>query len=291
MSSQQLTISEDLFFNILWFVGASHTDLTFLWTTCREVSREFKYAVERLFIAKHLGRTYLRIDAGEHRYAVGGKFSLGVVFCFAHLDPTNRSRAVFRVQENCPAEFKPVLGQQFSSTFKHGNPAGRPGVVVQIHRFANDTAIPDMEPSWEKLEIKVSWMGMYSEWFKEEKEYTRRLKLFMNRLDQSAAEMHRRSEKGKLDLMTFLQTAAVSFPDGSEDLKKAVRGERIAQNVRKESGIDWADTDDAGYQRLKEVSFAVGLDDQDSSSDSASDGEESSDGVEFEEQVDRELSG
>jgi hypothetical protein len=64
MSSQQPTISEDLFFNILWFFGASHTDLMFLWTTCREVSREFKYAVERLFIAKHLGRTYLRIDAG-----------------------------------------------------------------------------------------------------------------------------------------------------------------------------------------------------------------------------------
>jgi hypothetical protein len=113
--------------------------------------------------------------------------------------------------------------------------------------------------------------------------------LQMNRLDQSAAEMHRRSEKGELDLMTFLQTAAESFPDGSEDLKKTVRGERIAQNVRKECGIDWADTDDAGYQRLKEVSFAVGLDEQYSSSDFVSDGEESSDGVEFEEHVDREL--
>ncbi|ESK84962.1 hypothetical protein Moror_9214 [Moniliophthora roreri MCA 2997] len=278
MASHQLTVSEDLFLSILSFVGATHADLIFLWTTCREVSRNFKYTVERLFIARHLRKTYIRIDVGENRTMGLNKFSLGVVFCFAQVDPDDRERAIFRIQEDCPDDFKPMLRQRFDSLFNQaGSPAQQPRAIVQIRRHANDTSVPDMFPDREKLEIKVNWVGVYSEFFKEEKEYTRRLEVFMDKLDQSATEMHQKLELGELDLMSFLQSAVGTFPDGSRDLRRAIRAERIARNVKKESGIDWDDSDDPGYQRLKEISFAVRFDDQYSSSGSASGGETEND--------------
>uniref|UniRef100_A0A0W0FHI2 Uncharacterized protein n=1 Tax=Moniliophthora roreri TaxID=221103 RepID=A0A0W0FHI2_MONRR len=225
------------------------------------------------------------------------KFSLGVVFCFAQVDPDDRERAIFRIQEDCPDHFKPMLRQRFDSLFNQaGSPAQQPRAIVQIRRHANDTSVPDMFPDREKLEIKVNWVGVYSEFFKEEKEYTRRLEVFvrssffvhhvyrtyrhgtqMDKLDQSATEMHQKLELGELDLMSFLQSAVGTFPDGSRDLRRAIRAERIARNVKKESGIDWDDSDDPGYQRLKEISFAVRFDDQYSSSGSASGGETEND--------------
>lgn len=55
-----LAIPADLFYNILYHVK----DLTFLWTSCREVSTDFKRAVERVFITKHLRKTWLKFDGG-----------------------------------------------------------------------------------------------------------------------------------------------------------------------------------------------------------------------------------
>ena len=60
--------------------------------------------------------------------------------------------------------------------FAHGSLPNRPRIIVQIRHDANDTAIPGFEANWDTMEIKVDWMGMLSEWFKEQKEYSRRLR-------------------------------------------------------------------------------------------------------------------
>ena len=49
-------------------------------------------------------------------------------------------------------------------------------IFVQIRRDANDTVVPNLEFSAEDLELKLDWMGMFSEWFKEEKEHRRRFR-------------------------------------------------------------------------------------------------------------------
>lgn len=57
--------SPNVLHNILMFSGTTVEDMTWLWTTCREVSREFKDAAERVFVSRHLKRISLFIDAGK----------------------------------------------------------------------------------------------------------------------------------------------------------------------------------------------------------------------------------
>lgn len=59
------TLNADVAYYILLYVGVELKDLTWLWATCREVSRPFKDAVERVFITKHLKRTSLSTNLGE----------------------------------------------------------------------------------------------------------------------------------------------------------------------------------------------------------------------------------
>lgn len=63
----QTPFSADVFYNILMFIGVKTRDLVFLWTTCREVSRDFKNAVEHVFITRHIKKTFLKIDGGTFR--------------------------------------------------------------------------------------------------------------------------------------------------------------------------------------------------------------------------------
>ena len=43
----------------------SPEDLTYLWTTVRQVSRQFKEEIEELFRTENLPKTWLHIDTGE----------------------------------------------------------------------------------------------------------------------------------------------------------------------------------------------------------------------------------
>lgn len=62
-SSQGLAFSADVFYAILMFTGVKIHNLVWLWTS-RNVSRQFKDAVERVFIMRHLKRTRLSIYGG-----------------------------------------------------------------------------------------------------------------------------------------------------------------------------------------------------------------------------------
>ena len=54
-----LELPLDIFDCILSSFSNELSDMMFLWTTCREVCRDFKRAVERIFMKKYL--TYTRI--------------------------------------------------------------------------------------------------------------------------------------------------------------------------------------------------------------------------------------
>lgn len=104
----------------------------------------------------------------------GCKVALVSKFSFSHLDPENRTRAIFR-DGNRPQDVKPLLSKRFASMFRNGIEPHRPRIYVQLSRSVNDTDIPDFEPNWDALEIKCNWMGMYSEYMKERREYSRRM--------------------------------------------------------------------------------------------------------------------
>lgn len=105
----------------------------------------------------------------------GFKVALATEFMFSHLDPVDRTCAIFRDIE-CHDDIKPLLSKHLASMFEYGNPVHRPRIYIQIRHHANDTYMPDFESNWTALEIRCNWMGMYSEWFKEEKEHSRYLR-------------------------------------------------------------------------------------------------------------------
>ncbi|KAF8916132.1 hypothetical protein CPB85DRAFT_1432488 [Mucidula mucida] len=64
MPSDESAIPVDVYYNILRRIK----DLTFLWTTCRVVSREFRDAVDLVFIRQYLPQTYLAVDTDSKGY-------------------------------------------------------------------------------------------------------------------------------------------------------------------------------------------------------------------------------
>lgn len=60
MSTEPI-VPVDVYYNILYRMR----DLPWLWTTCRAVSRDFRAAVELVFIRHHLPKTGLGIDCGR----------------------------------------------------------------------------------------------------------------------------------------------------------------------------------------------------------------------------------
>ncbi|KAK7049833.1 hypothetical protein VNI00_005263 [Paramarasmius palmivorus] len=279
--------SADVFYNILLFTGVNERDMLFLWTTCREVSRDFKDAVERVFITKHLKKTFLKIDGGWDYSSKFGKLSLSTTFVFSRLDPNDRSRAVF-VDEDCHEDIKPIMKKRLTSLFEYGNPVHRPKIAIQIRHSVNDTFIPDLEFNWDQLEIKLNWMGMYSEWFREEKEHTKNLEDFVENTKAQAIEMREKVNRGEMNLLQSLEWGFKLFTDNMQNSKKNLRAERIKRNVRKDDGVDnWDDPDNAGYNRLKDLAFAVGMeefsDEEDEQQQNTDEYEDDGDGEEGEE--------
>ncbi|KAF9269822.1 hypothetical protein L218DRAFT_993813 [Marasmius fiardii PR-910] len=267
-----LVFNADVFSSILIHIGVRVEDMVFLWTTCREVSRGSKDAVERVFIMKHLKRTYLKIDAGESCYTIRmelyRKVSLATEYTFSHLDLNDRTRAIFRDKE-CHQDFKRLMRRTLKEIFEEGNPVDNPQVVIQIRREASDTLIPNLEFDWNNLEMKFDWMGMYSEWFKEEKEHARRVEEMVDGtggLKVLALQMRQKVQNGEMDEMESFMVLLKSFAGGHEDTRKKLRAERIARNIRKQYGILDYDVEDdeevtESYKKLKTIRHWIGFED------------------------------
>lgn len=113
-----------------------------------------------------------------------GKESLEGEFTFSHIDPNDRSRAVFRETEGEGEEgLHARLSKHYKVLFRKGLPVDKPKFYVQIRLFANDTLIPVVKADWDALELTVDWKDMYTEWFREAKEHDRRLGLYVRDLN------------------------------------------------------------------------------------------------------------
>lgn len=77
----------------------SPADLTYLWTTVRQVSKQFRQEIEEIFRTKHLPRTWVHVDTGESSRALP-------------LSPTKISLTwSFAVKRLCSGVDRPKLGQ------------------------------------------------------------------------------------------------------------------------------------------------------------------------------------
>jgi len=195
-----------------------------------------------------------------------GKISLQSEFSFIHLDPMDRTRALFREKE-CHVDVKPLLSHALAAKFRKGNLTHRPRIIIQIRHDVNDTLIPDIVPNWEAWELECNWMGMVSEWYTEEKEHRRRVRevLKSNAMETKMRAMRAQVEAGEMSTEDSVFDTLETLCGNYDDTRQVIRAERIARNVHREweeQGYvpkgNWEDPDEAGYKKLKDVRYMLG---------------------------------
>ncbi|KAK0222820.1 hypothetical protein EDD85DRAFT_859842, partial [Armillaria nabsnona] len=140
-------------------------NLSFLWLNCRAVSRNFKDAVEHVFVTKHLKKAWLHVGVDKHDAYVELQFD--------HLDSTDSSRAVFDSSE-CQDRLERGL--------RNGLSLEHPNLIIQVRHDVNDTMLPDFRYQFDpdldvEFQVSFDWKGkgMYCHFFREQKEVQRRL--------------------------------------------------------------------------------------------------------------------
>lgn len=215
-----------------------------------------------------------------------GKVLLSCNFEFSHLDPDPLIGRVTFTEKECADIFKKKLISRLKSIFEYGNLAHDPKVIVQVRKDANDTQIPGMEADWDKLEISFDWKKMYSAYFREDKEYHRRLGAWVRFIYTIISPQHtyhlltsiqvdtqkdamlnirEQVDKGELDQLESFKRVFTMFGDSYQETRKQVRRSRIRREVWENDEVDWElsndelfDDDDA-LKKLKDTRFAIGL--------------------------------
>ncbi|KAF8069322.1 hypothetical protein FPV67DRAFT_1669328 [Lyophyllum atratum] len=224
----ELDFPADLFYPILLHIK----DLTFLWTVCRAVSRDFAAAAEHVFIARHLSKTWLIIDGGCWYSNRHGKLQLSSEFSFDRMDPSNPSRAIFSDKE-CATIFHAKLAARLRTRLKWGNPPHCPKVLVQIRRQINDTAVPDLEVDYDSLKLSFAWKGLYNAFFREEREFERRRQVVVSEM---TAQVERNEGLGTTQAWGAAFGAHLR---SLTDNRNALRRERICREVWEKEGVTW----------------------------------------------------
>ncbi|SJK99542.1 uncharacterized protein ARMOST_02847 [Armillaria ostoyae] len=224
-------IPTDVLYEILLQYGEKN--LSFLWLNCRPVSRNFKDAVERVFVTKHLKKTWLHVDIGRR--------DTDVELQFYGLDPTDSARAIF---ESC------VYQDYLEWEFSNGPSLEFPHVIIQIRHEANDTMLPDFRYEFNpdpdiEFEVSFDWKAMYSHFFQEQREAQRRL-------DECYRSIRAEAEAARVP---FFQTIRgfryVAFGVDHIRIGRTVRSERIRRNVLENEGKDVSGDDHPGFEKLE----------------------------------------
>ncbi|KAK0470259.1 uncharacterized protein EV420DRAFT_1757822 [Desarmillaria tabescens] len=256
-------IPTDVIYEILLQYGVRN--LSFLWLNCRPVSRNFKDAVERVFVTKHLRKTWLRVDTGEHDAGV-------VELQFYSLDPDDSSRAIFESYE-CQESLEWAL--------RHASSLEHPNVIIQVRHAANDTMLPDLRYHFDpaedvEFEVSFDWKGMYSHFFREREEVQRRL-------DERYRSVSAEAARGSF-LSAFTSFRRMALGVDYSRISRAVRAERTRRNVLESEGREVSGDDRLGFEKLERKKDLVAMEDPYSDEGGAGEDEDGVDGEEDEDE-------
>ncbi|KAK0214070.1 hypothetical protein IW262DRAFT_295948 [Armillaria fumosa] len=167
--------------------------------------------------------------------------------------------------------------------FKNGPSLERPRVIVQVRRSANDTMLPafqsNFDPESKVFEISFDWKAMYSHFFREDKEVSRRMHDWVESIKDElrASADDPENGSGAASFMRFMQM----YVRTGDEIRKTIRSERIQRNVLENEGREVSGKDNAGYQRVKEAGRAAGWEEPYSEEEVSSE-EDEQDGTESE---------
>ncbi|KAK0470242.1 uncharacterized protein EV420DRAFT_100333 [Desarmillaria tabescens] len=211
--SEPLNIPTDIFYEIL--LQSDDQDTAFFWLDCRRVSHSFHSAVEHVFAVKYLNQTFIHAHytRGEQTGTSYTKFE------FSHIDPTDSSRVIYkhskldeRYREDTCYCLNTVLEASISQL-------EWPKILIEVQHHLNDTMLPDLrysfDPQSSLFEISFNWKGMFSHFFREEREVARKINI-VNSLVQAE-----QGDKLKSSEMWVL------FWSNKMTVRRAIREERI----------------------------------------------------------------
>ncbi|MCJ1470416.1 hypothetical protein MMC07_009061 [Pseudocyphellaria aurata] len=188
----------------IWDAVASHLchnikchDLAYQWTECRNISRQFRQAVEREFAAKHLPKTSVQFNLGKNHMSSrafsyisespddearsgillsdDGSSRVQALFSFNRLS-NDRKTAFFRCSCSDTRSQDIVfdcIDELFFDCIDELSPdaLNDASLIVQIRYYVHDIYIADLKVHKSSKEISFDWQDLFSLFFAEEKAY------------------------------------------------------------------------------------------------------------------------
>ncbi len=187
-----------------------------------------------------------------------GRSDADVELQFYGVDPTDSTRAIF---ESC------VYQDFLEREFRNGPSLEFQNVILQIRHDANDTMLPDFRYEFDpdpniEFEVSFGWKGMYSHFFREQREAERRLdeyvcilRLLLLISDSCHSQYQSIKAEAEAARVPLFQTSRgfrfLAFGVDHVRIGCAVRSERIRRNMLKNEGREVSGDDRSGSEKLE----------------------------------------
>ncbi|KAF2245607.1 hypothetical protein BU26DRAFT_71780 [Trematosphaeria pertusa] len=235
----------------LWIrILSYNTDLTHLWTTCRQISHSFRAYTEQVFAESVLRDTH--IDFQLEKYNLGGKskrpeiptsfshFELGAKL---HGGGRDKSVAWFKDKRKkgdvaggaAGMAYKRVM-QRWEENVRGWKPE-MPHYTIRVGSVVNDTALPNLTINIADREIGFDWRRMFQLFFREQQ----RLRILKQKWHSStAAQIQRNNAR----LAKGEKLAAADYPPpwpaAEVEIRKEVRRARLKEHYKHDEEMLWA---------------------------------------------------
>ncbi|KAH6672544.1 hypothetical protein B0J14DRAFT_75505 [Halenospora varia] len=228
-TAQRATLPPELWHRILRNLNEEN-DLTELWISHRHVNTAFRDAVESIFRARHLRKTYINFNLGETYSEEIGHIILNMEYSFTQLSE-DLSTAIFDAdpgKEKYHAEIRGALKNIVESP-DNFMLMEEPSHTVQIHHELNDTPIPGLSINWDTFQLTCDWRGLYTRFFGEDQLYHTLTAKWTEDNSKWAEEMSAKTARGEMDMMSAIQKAIEAFAQASDENRKKARRARISR--------------------------------------------------------------
>ncbi|KAH8646571.1 hypothetical protein BGZ60DRAFT_535555 [Tricladium varicosporioides] len=209
-------------------------DLTELWMSHRHVNTVFRDAVESIFKARHLRKTYINFNLGETHSEEIGRIVLNMEYSFTRLSE-DQSNAIFDAdpgEDEYHSELRSAL-MKISTSPDNFMLIEEPQHTVQIHHDLNDTPIPGLSIDLDTFQLTCDWRGLYTRFFGEEELYHILTAKWTEDNSKWAEEMSAKTARGEMDMMSAIQKAIEAFAEASDENRKKARRARISRQSQR----------------------------------------------------------
>jgi hypothetical protein len=234
----------------LWIrILAYNTDLTHLWTACRNVSPAFRAYTEQVFAESVIRNTY--IDFHLEKYNLGGKskrpeiptsfanFGLGVKREDGSKDRTDvwfrDKRKKAEIAGGKKHEYTRIM-ERWEENVRRLKPQ-MPNYTIRVGSIVNDTALPHLEIYTVPREISFDWRRMYTLFFREQALLRHLKSKWKADVEAKVKANKERLSKGEKVAIT---DCPPPWPVAEIEIRKQVRRKRLAEHYAKNEEMLWA---------------------------------------------------